>query len=445
MRWITDDMREPGALMASPNLTDLAVISDFDETMKVNLPELEEDPYATFCPQMINEDLQSGSVSISDAVPAPRSDIIQDPCLASHPDLEYDWRLEAPKNFEQVIKIQQALMPAIEDYAAYTKESIPEWKEEDPQTIWLSYDEQHARLQRLAEQVWNKRTGRGDARSWFRLRHSKSEDELPLRNPEAPMARLLLQRTMPIDAPKVLRSQGKHTRRSRSTRPITSTSAAALDLANAAIARFPEASPKSPIVPLVRPVGINDEAMDSANRAADIDNARVLDLYSDMFRIWLLTRAFSRYNRKGVVSMTWEIWCKTVAPTVFAKDLGLRSISKLPRTMRPLYQRRRLDTVTLEEARKGHEVWKAIKQVNSVTAKTCYHAFKPYRGVAQEIMERWQKAQEEKKQQDREEATVVTKQNEPLHEGKTNSFFHWPVTPAVPLEELFVVPTGFTI
>ncbi|KAL9103679.1 MAG: hypothetical protein Q9163_001305 [Psora crenata] len=368
--------------MAPPDLTDPAVVSGFVDTMQTRLPEFEYNPHIEFLHDKLEEELQTDSTSVPGLFSASGIDWVPSLSSVSNVASDHKWRSKAPRNFEEAEKIQLALLPAIEDYAAYTKESVPEWKEGKPQTIWLSYDEQHAMLQRSAHLVWNKKNARIDARKLFQLRHHKAGHLL--RDDKAPIVRL---------KPEVVMSEdGREQTSSVLDSPATDTAAVVRE-ASAAIVAYWAAIPEDQRVlpvPTIRSIEI---AMVNTHRAAIEASAKVLSLYPEVFTVWLVTRAISFYNRRGTRSISWETWCKIVAPIIFVEELAIKNPNRLPPNLRPIWHRRGPTMVTLEEARKGHEVWKATRHVDRLAAKICYPAFKPYRNMAQEIMSDWQESQ----------------------------------------------------
>ncbi|KAL9639730.1 MAG: hypothetical protein Q9164_000742 [Protoblastenia rupestris] len=362
--------------MAPADLTDPEVIGGFEKSMETTSPHFEENPYTKFCLDRLNDRLEMQSIPVQSpayqSLHVPRSDP--------------NWRAKTPSNFEEVQRIQDALLPAIEDYAAFTFEPVPDWNEGDPQTIWGSYYQQHDRLQRLAEMVWNRKAKRADARKCFRLRTALTEMEIPLRYPGAPIRRLRRKPVPLLDASRVQRMLSWNSRDYRRSRLRPQGAPTKLDQANRLIAMSRAASGRSAIFPHSPVIRFPREALIEAHAAIDQACRRAISFYPDEFRAWLITRGSRHFDKKKFAKFSWQVWCKIVAPVIFIIERGIKKANELTTRMRPLFERRMPDTVTLEEARKGHRVWKSTKHIDSPATQECYPVITHNSQVVEDIM-----------------------------------------------------------
>ena len=358
--------------------------------MRATQPDSEEDPQDIFVSEKINELLKEVEV-IEPSGPVLRS--------RNKPD----WHSEAPKTWEQVEKIQAALLPAIEDFAAYTRSPVPEWQEGQEQTIWGSYDQQHARLQHVAEEIYNRKSGKKDAHRRFQLRHWNSNEELPLRHKGSAMMKYLPKVLPSMDPARAMQAQTQVYSQAGPTPP---SSQEILDshrspwVHSQGPAGFTPVPLSLPTITITANRGVDPAIIRQENAKIDLDNAKLLSFYPEAFTTWLTTRAFDYYMKHRVFAGEWDVWCKVVAPTVFAHFIGLKEVERLPKLMRPWPDRGQVELITLEQAKRGNLAWRANRHDSYFHARKHYPALKPEQGLADSIFSAWQASQAEKNSRD---------------------------------------------
>ena len=420
MRRITKKMRDPGGPMGPLYLTNRKINNGFESTMKATVSEFKNNPFTAFRLEKINERWQAGMLEAPRAAPVPGSRAPSKSSRAEHTVPAPEWYFQVPTNFEQVKKIQRALLPAIEDYAAWTGEPPPAWKEGQPQTIWGSYYEQHSRLQSLAETVWRMKTGSANERSPVTLRHSMPGDSTPLRHSEARITKMRPRR-LPVPASSILKSHRWEKAPASPPLPFVHGPAVVLGSGDSGIGISHTSDVDRPTyAPSPEPEVIDEETLEKF-KAANEFNAMVLRQYPSEFSAWLRYEAFEHYDQEANDEIEWVMWREIVAPTVFAKERGLEKLECLPRLPNPLSQRPIPRTVGLKQAITSHQIWKRSKQFKLFAACTCNNPLRTARPEVQEIdiMALWQMSQKEPIWQDR---TIFRAENQ-CSNGVAQSYF----------------------